>query len=285
MTSAIPSPNATTSTNPKAGRPAAIDPSRISSALVDGMRPPARPRTNRLRQEIVVAGRWQVAVSDAAVAVLAGDAPWREGVVVVVRVLVVVVVGVIVAVLVGVRRRAQAPPTPALAEQHPATDRHDRDGGDDRRRADDRVRRQEPLRADHDRRQHEDPERVRDRHRQPESGGVERRPARPDEVGRHERLAVAGRQGVPGPERARGQDRDQQHDRRQVGRAEDRRQLAAGHAARDRGDGRCRDDDRWRAADRPAGCGRRASRPRRRPIPSAASHRRCRGRGASGRRA
>ena len=34
MTSAMPSPNATTRTNPKASRPAAIEPSRISSALV-----------------------------------------------------------------------------------------------------------------------------------------------------------------------------------------------------------------------------------------------------------
>ena len=60
MTSAIPSPNATTRMNPNAGRPAAIEPSRISSALVDGIRPPARPRTNRLRHEIVVpaGGRW-----------------------------------------------------------------------------------------------------------------------------------------------------------------------------------------------------------------------------------
>ena len=60
MTSAIPSPNATTRMNPNAGRPAAIEPSRMSRALVDGIRPPARPRTNRLRHEIVVpaGGRW-----------------------------------------------------------------------------------------------------------------------------------------------------------------------------------------------------------------------------------
>ena len=53
ITAAMPSPNATTSTNPNPGRPAAMDPSRISRALVDGMRPPARPSTNRLRHVIV----------------------------------------------------------------------------------------------------------------------------------------------------------------------------------------------------------------------------------------
>ena len=70
MTAAIPSPNAATRITPHAGRPAAIVASRISSALADGTRPPARPRTNRLRQVIVepAGGRWRVA--DAAVRVL-----------------------------------------------------------------------------------------------------------------------------------------------------------------------------------------------------------------------
>ena len=60
MTAAMPSPKTTTSTKPNAGRPAAIEPSRISSALVDGIRPPARPRTKRLRQLSVepAGGRW-----------------------------------------------------------------------------------------------------------------------------------------------------------------------------------------------------------------------------------
>ena len=47
--------------------------------------------------------------------------------------------------------------------------------------------------------QHEDAERVGDRHRQPETRRVERRTAGPDEVGRHQRLAVAGRQGMARP--------------------------------------------------------------------------------------
>ena len=61
---------------------------------------------------------------------------------------------------------------------------------------------------------------------------MERRPARPDEVGRHQRLAVPGRQGVTGPQRGRRQDRHEQDDRRQVRGPEDRRQVAAAHAAR-----------------------------------------------------
>ena len=60
ITAAIPSPNATTRTNPNAGRPVAIEPSRMSSAEVEGIRPPARPRTNRPRHDSVrsAGGRW-----------------------------------------------------------------------------------------------------------------------------------------------------------------------------------------------------------------------------------
>ena len=87
-----------------------------------------------------------------------------------------------------------------------------------------------PLRPDDQRGEDEDAERVRERDRQPEPGRVERRPARPDEVGGHQRLAVAGRQRVAGAQGRGGQDRDQQDERREVGGAEDRRQVAAGHA-------------------------------------------------------
>ena len=103
MTSAIPSPKATTRTNPNAGRPAAIEPSRISSALVDGISPPARPRTNRLRHDDRGPGRRQVAVARRRRGCgRPGPAGWSACPAVVVVVVVVVRVR-------RARRRARAP--------------------------------------------------------------------------------------------------------------------------------------------------------------------------------
>ena len=228
----------------------------------------AAPRDRR-------AGRREVAVGDAAVAVFMRPGvrrSWR----VLVRVLVVRAHGRERGAVVG----GADPPAPAtLADQHPAADRHDRDGRDDRRRLHDEVRRQEPSGPDHQGGEDQDAERVRERDRQPEPRGVERRPARPDEVGGHQRLAVAGRQRVAGAERGGGQDRDQQDERREVGGAEDRGQVAAGHAAGDPG-GRGR--DRGRGGHRRR-CRRTARRPAVawRPTPpgpprAAATRRRCR---------
>ena len=202
MTSAIPSPNATTRTSPKAGRPAAIEPSRIRSALVEGIRPPARPRTNRLRQVIVVPAGGQVGVGDAAVAVGAGVAgrpsscprssawscpwswasswSWRAG---------------------GpLRPPAPAgdddPRRPASSRRSPGSRSPPRPAPTARRhRATARPRRRSTSAA-----RTQDPERVRQRHRQPEADGMDGRPARPDQVGGHQGLAVAGRQRVAGPE-------------------------------------------------------------------------------------
>ncbi len=52
----------------------------------------------------------------------------------------------------------EAPATPCLAEQHPATDRDDRDRRHDRRRLDHEIGRQDPLRPDDEAGQHEDPD-------------------------------------------------------------------------------------------------------------------------------
>ena len=236
-------------TRTRAG-PAAIEPSRISSALVEGIRPPARPRTNRPRQVIVVpaGGRWLW--RDAAVAVLAGGRGSWSWLVVVRR-----------AVRMRVRRARPRPPRirqrrrPSLTSIQPpiatieiaattGADRTTTSGG------------RNPCGADDERGKDEDPERVRDRHRQPEADGVERRPARPDEVGGHQRLAVARRQRVAGAEGGRGQERDEQDERRQVGRCGRSTAGRRRHAARDTG-GRRRDrgrsDDRGRAAAPAAG--------------------------------
>ena len=189
MTAAMPTPNATTRTKPNAGRPAAIEPSRISRALVDGIRPPARPRTNRLRHVIVepAGGRWlwrtppwlcsPARPRGARWCVWAGSWSWSCSC--------------------GCRGRSwscscrascvrgrrppspprRAPPAPQLAEQHPAADDDDRDRRHDRRRANDQVRREHPLRPDDQRGQHQDPDRVRHAHGQPEAERVQR-PAR-----------------------------------------------------------------------------------------------------------
>ncbi len=100
---------------------------------------------------------------------------------------------------------------------------------------------------------------MRQRHRQAQAGRVERRPARPDEVGGHQGLAVTGRQGVAGPERGGGQDRHEQDERREVRRAEDRGQVAAPDTARHGAGGRGGDrDGRCRRRERATGWGRRA---------------------------
>ena len=220
--------------------PAAIEPSRISRALVDGISPPARPRTNRLRQVMVepAGGRWRVA--DAAVLVVARLVLGFDRVGVVVRVVVRVVVclGVVVVVrraawswacpAAAARCRGRRAPAPDLAEQHPAADHDDRDRGHDRRRPHDHDvgrpgrpgRRRRRPRARGSRWCATASPRVRDPTAW--SGG----PARPDEVGGHQGLAVAGRERVAGAEADRGQQREQQHDRGEVGGAEDRRQLA-----------------------------------------------------------
>ena len=243
MTAAIPRPKITTSRNPNAGRPATIDPNRMISALVEGIRPPARPRANSPRQLIVdpAAGRWRVA--DAAVAVLAGagasgpcscSCSWE--------VLVALFVDVVTCVLVIVRmpvscdgRGSGCQPAADLPREHPPADREDRHGRDHRGAPDHDVRRQHSLRADDEARQHEDPERVRDRDREPKADGVKRRAARADKIGRHQRLAVPGRQGMAGAQAESGQDR--QRARTGSGRlAEDRRQLPADPAGYRAGD-------------------------------------------------
>ena len=247
---AIPSPNATTRTNPKAGRPAAIEPSRMSSALVDGMRPPASPSDEQAAPGDRRAGRraggcggcrrgcarrasaascaWAWSPACGCVRSSSRSSAWPSW------------SGASCAMVRASWARGQRPPcapSTDLAEQHPAADRHDRDGRHDRRRRE----RPRPARGSPARRRPAPRGRgsrscatrsptARDR---AAWSGV---PARPDEVGGHQRLAVPGRQGMPGAEGGRGQQRHQQDERREVGRAEDRRQVAAldaaGHAAR-----------------------------------------------------
>ena len=156
---------------------------------------------------------------DAAVAVL--EPVVRDGV----RVVVGVGVGVVAVVvrmreIVGVRvgvpvvvvvcRRGGRPsrrePAPDLGEQHPAADGEDRERGDDRRGADDQIRWQGGLGRDDDQREPEDPDGVRDGHRRAEAERVAGRAAGPDEVGGHEGLAVAGRQGVARAEEGGGRE-------------------------------------------------------------------------------
>ena len=239
MTSAIPSPNATTRMNPKAGRPAAIEPRRISRALADGIRPPARPRTKRFRQVSVepAGGRWLWAMPPwlcrpAAAGSCSEESsclPWASACVVVLLVL----VRVLVVVLGRVGRASAMRPAPAfrLGHDHPAADGEDRDGRDHRRCPNDEVRRQDPLRTDDQRGEDQDPDGVRQRHRQAQPGRMKRRSARADEIRRHQRLAMAGRQCVTRAKGRGGQQRDEQDDRRQVRGSEDRGQLTARNAA------------------------------------------------------
>ena len=242
----MPSPNATIRTNPNAGRPAAIEPSRIRSALVEGIRPPASPRAKSPRQVIVVpaAGRW-----------LCRTPPWlcsfgSRALVRVVVVLVLVLVVVFVRLGVGTLVRSSRATATDLPDQHPAADEDDGARGKDRRGPDHHIGRQEPLGADDHRRQGQDAERVRDRDRQTETDGVEWRAAGADQVGGHQRLAVAGREGMPGAECEGREDRCQEDERREVGRSQDRWQIAGQHPTRDRRlrvlgrfDGECRDRD------------------------------------------
>ena len=90
-----------------------------------------------------------------------------------------------------------------------------------------------PCAPDHERGDDEDPQRVRHRDRQAQPNRVDRRSARPDEVRRHQGLAVAGRQGVARAEGERGRDREEQDERGEVALAEDRRHVAAADPARD----------------------------------------------------
>ena len=153
-----------------------------------GSRPPARPRTNRLRQVIVAAGRREVAVADAAVAVLAGRGS-------VVRVACVVRRGAcgcrvargacVVLVVVGRGRgRGRPPATPRAARRAPP--RHSpksiqppmttieiaaTTGAARTTRSGGRTSAAPTTTAASD----EDPDRVRQAHRQAEAEGVERR--------------------------------------------------------------------------------------------------------------
>ena len=112
ITTAIPRPKTTTRTKPNAGRPATIEPSRMISALVEGMRPPARPSANRPRQLIVESGRRDVGVarrrrgSARARRRGRGRASWSWPCSCAAR-----------------RRPPRARPPPDLARQHPAADR------------------------------------------------------------------------------------------------------------------------------------------------------------------
>ena len=124
-------------------------------------------------------------------------------VVVVVPVLMMVIVRVVVPVL--ARRRARA--THARAHDRGAHAEHQQPG--------DEVEPWVQVLGEHVRRQPEchrpqgeDADRVRDRHGQPECNGMARRAARSDQVRRHHRLAVAGRQGV---DRAPAEGREQEH--------------------------------------------------------------------------
>ena len=149
MTAAMPMPNATTSTRPNVGRPAAIAPSRISNALVDGMRPPANPRTNRLRHVTLDAGRAGVRADGHGRD--HGRDPRSRG-----RGLagVGVVSGVgMPMVLAGACAGSSSAD---LAKEHPAADQHDRHGGNQWRPADDDVRGDHIACREHDGRERQD---------------------------------------------------------------------------------------------------------------------------------
>ena len=131
--------------------------------------------------------RRQVAVGRAAMTVLAGRAvvvgmivmrvivAWmRLGLAVLVRVVVVVLVDVGL----GGARGASAPD---LGQEHPSADGHDRDGGDHRGPADDRIRGKDVLGSDDEAGEHQDADGVRHRDRQAKPDGVEDRAAGADE--------------------------------------------------------------------------------------------------------
>ena len=146
----------------------------------------------------------------------------------------------LVLVRIGRMRAVHGPRVPAaacFAQQHPSANYDNRDGRDDRRGPHHHICRQQALRSHYQRGQRQDSERVRQRHGQPQAGGVHGRPPGSDEVGRHQCLAVSRRQSVAGAEGRRSQDGGEQHQRCQVGGAKDRRQLPDAYAARHRGRG------------------------------------------------
>ncbi len=197
-------------------------------AFVEGMIPPASPRTNRLRQptSAPAGGRW-----------LWRTPPWlwirrlgrpRGRAVVEVGfrgrgpVVVVVVVVIVVDPMRRRRRRFATWPT----SSHAPIAQHEQPR-DDRRDPVVELRRDDPAQADDDRGQDEDPQGVGDGHAQAEGHGMDRRAAGADEVGPHQRLAVTGGEGVAGAEGHRGQERADEHDRGEIPLLEQARDLAA----------------------------------------------------------
>ena len=197
------------------------------SAFVDGMIPPASPSRNRLRQlsREPSAGRWRWAgppwewVPSAA---WSWSWSWSAS-----------------AWIVTVRRSTPASGSrrdrarAELADQQPGADAEDEDPRRDRGPAVEGLGRQDAAERDDDGREDDDPERVRHGHAQPERHRVDRRPAGADEVGTHQRLAVARRQGVPGAEGHGRDERAEEDERGEVARLEQVRDLGA-DAARDR---------------------------------------------------
>ena len=82
-------------------------------------------------------------------------------------------------------------------------------------------------RTDHDRREDQDPDGVRQADRQSETERMTGCPPRPDEIRGHQGLAMARRQSVARPQTGRRDQREHEHERGQLGRAEDLRQFAA----------------------------------------------------------
>ena len=135
---------------------------------------------------------------------------------------------------VGLHGRGNRSSPPNLSDQHPPTDRQDAQRGDQGRGSHDHIRWQDIGRSDHDRREHEDPDRVRQADGQAKSKRVEGRAPCPNEIRRHQGLAVARGQGMAGTQGSRGHDGQQQDERGQVRFPKDRRQLPADPAG-DRG--------------------------------------------------
>ena len=205
MTAAMPSPKATTRTTPQADWPAAIVPRRMSSAFADGTRPPARPRrTARPAPVEPATGTWRCVTppwlcsrrSCAARGRCAGracraGAPWSCA-----------CSWSCSWVCAGfVRARAARQRRTSATSIQPPTTTIDTAAMIGRRADDDVGRNAAPPRRRPARARGSRPcARRTPRARDPARGAG---PARPDEVGGHEGLAVARRQGVAGAERGR----------------------------------------------------------------------------------
>ena len=132
-------------------------------------------------------------------------------------VVVVVMIIVVVRVSRGNGRECEGASASAqFSEQHGRPDCHERQRGDDRNRADHHVGRQERFRAGDEQGKEQDSEGVGNGDREAEARRVPNGAAGPDEVGRHERLAVARRERVARAEGHRQQNRQDGNQRREV---------------------------------------------------------------------